>query len=942
MPGVMHNGYDYDDRSRAHPHPGGGSSYDAYRRNDDRREEYFNDLYAKPQRNGYSSQNDRFNWTDHVTDRSSLDGRHDVYKGHEPVYEVDHLATFTATRRGSSGLISLEEGLSKLRNMEVMTGIWTMRCLMVIERNYIIILDNQTGDEHDRFPIDVVHKPTAIVRNDPREIYNNLILFTVVTDPRKGAPEPNMHIFQSVSASAQEIADEVHAAKEGKPRLSQGHHRIPPAPVKPAPEPPHMLNSDPRPLSGMYNMRSRPQVNRDREDTDSMQGERIELDMQKLNACCDDIEKFVARLQQAAEAYKELENRKKERGKAKSKQVGDGMLSMRAKPPRNDDFIDIFQKFKYAFNILARLKPYIHDPNAPELVHFLFTPLSLIYEASRDVNNPPPLASRAVSPLLTREAKDLLLNCLTSKEQEFWMSLGDAWFMTREQWRGSVPPYMPRFYNGWQPAPSDIDEDPRGAMNQAVVAQMAQIRHRNELDLARDKAANQVLSYPPVEERFPRPYTDRRDDPIENFSTRLPTPPPGALGGDPRVVGYQENKRIHDDRGIIPSSSQTSMRPHPRDDAQLLFARDLKARGAKVYEVVHRRQGKNAKELTVDEGDILEVLEDTRNWWRLRNYLGEVGHAPYTILREYKDEDNGYDDRMPERNFEAEQLHKRTDSGGYSAHLPSFGDYGSAIQPPSSAQYPANSNNNNNYQNSRQGRREDDWPVERRPTPPPAAPVPEPPPPPTVITPLYDNPPASPKPVRKKHSPKNHDDKKDDLHDELQARMSHILIQNKSRFANRDVRITQHSSPEEVTEWLIGKQFSATAVNEYREYTGADMFNLKRQEMERHLGREEGARLDSQLKVQRNISGYATKSAAELKAILQRRKEWSDSGGADPQTQDRLGNPPTFSPGPLPDLSATNSEADSEELMGSLPANTLRDMLRRQRQKIFEEQFDQP
>lgn len=79
----------------------------------------------------------------------------------------------------------------------------------------------------------------------------------------------------------------------------------------------------------------------------------------------------------------------------------------------------------------ARLKPYIHDPNAPELVHFLFTPLSLIYEASRDVNNPPPLASRAVSPLLTREAKDLLLNCLTSKEQEFWMSLGDAWFMTR-------------------------------------------------------------------------------------------------------------------------------------------------------------------------------------------------------------------------------------------------------------------------------------------------------------------------------------------------------------------------------------------------------------------------------------------------------------------------------------------------------------------------------
>lgn len=31
----------------------------------------------------------------------------------------------------------------------------------------------------------------------------------------------------------------------------------------------------------------------------------------------------------------------------------DGMLSMRARPPPADDFIDIFQKIKWAFNLLV-------------------------------------------------------------------------------------------------------------------------------------------------------------------------------------------------------------------------------------------------------------------------------------------------------------------------------------------------------------------------------------------------------------------------------------------------------------------------------------------------------------------------------------------------------------------------------------------------------------
>lgn len=41
-------------------------------------------------------------------------------------------------------------------------------------------------------------------------------------------------------------------------------------------------------------------------------------------------------------------------------------------------------------------------------------------------------------------------------------------------------------------------------------------------------------------------------------------------------------------------------------------------------------------------GNSLQVLDDTRNWWKLKNHEGHIGYAPYTILKEY--EANGMGD----------------------------------------------------------------------------------------------------------------------------------------------------------------------------------------------------------------------------------------------------------------------------------------------------------
>lgn len=194
------------------------------------------------------------------------------------------------------------------------------------------------------------------------------------------------------------------------------------------------------------------------DDTSSTTSEKYERDVVVLNHCFDDIEKFIARLQHAAAASRELERRRRNR-KSKKKDPGEGLLTLRTKPPHEKEFIDIFAKFKLSFNLLAKLKAHIHDPNAPELVHFLFTPLALIVDASHDTYYDPNLPARVINPLLTREAINLLINCVTSKETELWRSLGDAWSIPRDQWKGQgMVMYHPVFFDGWSPDYPVIDE----------------------------------------------------------------------------------------------------------------------------------------------------------------------------------------------------------------------------------------------------------------------------------------------------------------------------------------------------------------------------------------------------------------------------------------------------------------------------------------------------
>ncbi|MPC14553.1 Epidermal growth factor receptor kinase substrate 8-like protein 2 [Portunus trituberculatus] len=271
------------------------------------------------------------------------------------------------------------------------------------------------------------------------------------------------------------------------------------------------------------------------DDVSSTSSEKYERDVAILNSCFDDIERFIARLQHTAAATRELERRRRSR-KSKKKDIGDGLLSMRAKPPPEREFVDIFQKFKLSFNLLAKLKAHIHDPNAPELVHFLFTPLALIVDASRDSNYGPNLPGK----------------------------------------------YFPM----------------GGLLNWLMILVIG-------------------LVFWPLKWQLKLREPERKISGVHSMKPRSMTPP----------SEYPQAGRS--------DISQESVDQSTFDKHQQRWLSDLKARGAKIVQVTYPRTANNDKELTVVRGEYLEVLDDSRKWWKAVNARGQAAHVPHTIVTPY-------------------------------------------------------------------------------------------------------------------------------------------------------------------------------------------------------------------------------------------------------------------------------------------------------------------
>ncbi|KAK2725043.1 epidermal growth factor receptor kinase substrate 8-like [Artemia franciscana] len=713
------------------------------------------------QKNGYNS------------DQVSVDSQDD----HN--YEVEHLATFAVSPQ--AGLVYPSDGMRRLLQMEKTSGIWTQKLYLRLEANWVVIIDYENGEIIEKFPIHLIRDPTAFTSSDPKEIYDNIYVFIVGEDPVTQNP-PEMHIFQCVRVKATALVEEMKGFMTG---VKKGG--IPPPPNAPPPEPPGSGRDSVPPFGQAGDHRA--------DDASSTSSEKYERDVAVLNRCFDDIERFIARLQHAAAASRELDRRRRSR-KSKKKDHGDGIIAVRARAPPEKDFVDTLQKFKLSFNLLAKLKAHIHDPNAPELVHFLFTPLALIIDASRDAQLEPNLPARVISPLLTVEAVELLTNCLTSKETELWHSLGEAWQVPREKWKGYVSPYHPVFADGWAPEYPLTDEKER-----------------------------------PNERYF---YDSERSVPSPLRRERSETPP-----SDYRTSNRPGSDVSADsgDRGGIEDMSERRRR---------VWIDELRKRDARIVQVTYPRTANNDKELTVVRGELLEVIDDSKNWWKCRNSRGQIAHVPHTIITPFLLEDEAFlPYQQDSRPGPSSDWVKRERQGKKDFFDESLSEDEDGLPKSSSRQKVAHVIKST--------------PIKETSPPPPPPPV-----------------------VNRRQVPESSDEEsgvnermssassQENLLDELKStlkRDSGIGLKiRKTQTAYLDHR----SSPAEVQKFLTTKKFSEEQRRKFNGYSGKDLFNMNKLDFEKKLGKVEGHRLDSYITIQKNVTEYKTMRTSELKQALAR------------------------------------------------------------------------
>ncbi|XP_030244910.1 epidermal growth factor receptor kinase substrate 8 isoform X2 [Drosophila navojoa] len=686
----------------------------------------------------------------------------------KPTYALDHLVTFKL--KNEAEVKQPKEKMKLLIELDKTGGIWPHKMFMCFNGQWLLML-NKDMKEIENFPGSLITEPTAFISDDPLETYNNILIFSV---PGISLGNTEMHIFQVTDVSAVHLVEDLRKLSSGSP-VTVDRNKTPirlPKPERPG----NQQAKDQYGIAAAVAGIAAEKNAQDREQTDR--------DVQVINHCFEDVERFIARLHYAAEALHELESRKNQHNPH-----GEGLLVLRSRPPIETEFYDILAKIKLALNFAVKLQN--HFSKAADPIHNVFISLQTIVNVCNDVYAGTHLPESVVNPLLRRETIGYLNATLDSNEKSLWLSLGPNWTVPKDQFKDHVGKYHPIFYDDWSP--------------------------------------DWVV-----------------DEPVAYLAPVLKKTPTSSPVGVP----------------LSPTSNRT-------------WLSRLQSRNVNIAEVAYNKTATNDKELNVAKGEYLEVIDDSKNWWKARNSSGSIGYVPHTVLIPFN-----FDPVLNRNMRDNESLASETMENG-------DGEVKNPIYRNTMAMYVPN------------GDRESQQPVGNAKNMPrsysmPNVPIPPPMPPAT------DSQTPTPSGTLKRNMAaagtlaamraRNDCDADDeaylmqsDVNDELKV----LLQQRQQRrdleiLKTPEIFITQRSTPKEVEEWLRGKGFSDNIVKRLHTLSGEEIFALSPHTIESYFGQRESRRLISQIVLQKNFCEYKTIRSSELSAKLARARQKADQANSDP------------------------------------------------------------
>ncbi|XP_058936169.1 epidermal growth factor receptor kinase substrate 8 isoform X5 [Kogia breviceps] len=743
-------------------------------------------------------------------------------------YHVEHLTTFVLDRKDA--MITVDDGIRKLKLLDAKGKVWTQDMILQVDERAVSLIDLESKNELENFPLNTIQHCQAVMQSCN---YDSVLALVCKESTQN---KPDLHLFQCDEIKANLISEDIESAisdsKGGKQKrrpdvlrmISKADPGIPPPPRAPAPVPPGTVTQvDVRSRVAAWSALAADQGDFEKqrhyyqqEETPEMMAARIDRDVQILNHILDDIEFFITKLQKAAEAFSELSKRKKAK-KGKKKGPGEGVLTLRAKPPPPDSFVDCFQKFKHGFNLLAKLKSHIQNPSAADLVHFLFTPLNMVVQATGG----PELASSVLSPLLTKDTIDFLSYTVNVDERQLWVSLGDSWMKARAEWPKEqfIPPYVPRFRSGWEPPMLNFvgaSVEPDLYQLTESVANAAE-HHRKQETKRLSTEHSSVSEYPPAD-------------------------------------GYAVFNNIYG-RGphLDQGEAAVAFKPTPHRHVDRNYDLQPKKYAKSRYDFVAR----NNSELSVQKDDILEILDDRKQWWKVRNASGDSGFVPNNILDIVRPPESGLGRADPPYMHTIQK--QRMEYGPRAADIPS-----APSPPPTPAPVPV-------------------------PLPPSAsAPLPVSKVPANVTRQNSSSSDSGGSIVRDSQRQKQVPvDRRKSQMEEVQDELIHRLTIGRSAAQKKFhvprqnvpvVNITYDSTPEDVKTWLQSKGFNPVTVNSLGVLNGAQLFSLNKDELRTVC--PEGARVFSQITVQK-AALEDNNGSSELQEIMRRRQEKISAAASD-------------------------------------------------------------